>query len=54
MSGNIRITMAILEHTIKINNPSVSIEELQKYETIRATMNSENIEQKNKRPKIGF
>jgi len=49
-----RISMAILEKIIKQVKPSVPIQELQKYEMIRAKMNSENVEQKNERPRIGF
>ena len=49
-----RITMEILENTIKNTKPSVSLQELKKYEIVRAKMNSENIEQKNERPRIGF
>jgi transitional endoplasmic reticulum ATPase len=49
-----RITMAILENTIKVTSPSVPLHELQKYEKLKAKMNSENIEQKNDRPRIGF
>jgi transitional endoplasmic reticulum ATPase len=39
-----RITMLILENIIKSTKPSVPLHELQKYETVRAKMNSENIE----------
>ena len=49
-----RITMTILENIIKSTKPSVPLHELQKYETVRAKMNSENNEQKNDRPRIGF
>ena len=49
-----RITMAILASIIKSSKPSVPLHELQKYETVRAKMNSENTEQKNDRPRIGF
>lgn len=49
-----RITMTILENIIKATKPSVPLHELQKYETVRAKMNSENSEQKNDRPRIGF
>ena len=49
-----RITMLKLESIIKSNKPSVSMQELQKYEDVRAKMNSENIEQKNDRTRIGF
>jgi transitional endoplasmic reticulum ATPase len=49
-----RITMQILENIIKNTKPSVPLHELQKYETVRAKMNSEQTEQKNERPRIGF
>lgn len=50
-----RITMQILEDTIKSIKPSVSPSELQKYEKIRAMMNGEMPKRENKeRPKIGF
>ena len=49
-----RITMQILESIIKNTKPSVPLHELQKYETVRAKMNSEETEQKNERPRIGF
>lgn len=49
-----RITMVILANIIKATKPSVPLHELQKYETVRAKMNSENTEQKNDRPRIGF
>ena len=46
--------MVILANIIKATKPSVPLQELQKYETVRAKMNSENTEQKNDRPRIGF
>ena len=50
-----RITMQILEETIKTIKPSVSSSELQKYEKIRAMMNGETPKtEKKERPKIGF
>jgi transitional endoplasmic reticulum ATPase len=49
-----RITMLIMENTIKNTRPSVSLQELQKYESLREKMTSENNEQKNDRPKIGY
>jgi len=49
-----RITMQILENTIKATKPSVPLHELQKYEIVRAKMNSENNEQNNDRESIGF
>lgn len=49
-----RITMNILEATIASTKPSVKIQELQKFEKIKATIDLENIEQKKARPRIGF
>ncbi|MGG7035389.1 MAG: AAA family ATPase [Flavobacterium sp.] len=49
-----RITMSILEEVIKNTKPSVPLQELKKYEVIKAKMDGENIEQKNERPRIGF
>jgi len=49
-----RITMKILEDVIQNTKPSVSRQELNKYEMIRAKMEGEKIEQKNERPTIGF
>ncbi len=49
-----RISMKILEEVIKNTKPSVSLQELKKYEVIKAKMDGENIEQKNDRPRIGF
>lgn len=50
-----RVTMQILEETIKTIKPSVSSSELQKYEKIRAMMNGETPKtEKKERPKIGF
>lgn len=49
-----RISMKILEEVIKNTKPSVSLQELKKYEVIKAKMDGENIEQKNERPRIGF
>ena len=46
--------MAILTEVIKNNKPSVPLQELKKYELIKAKMDGENIEQKNERPRIGF
>jgi transitional endoplasmic reticulum ATPase len=48
-----RITMQILEETIKATRPSVPLEEIQKYEKIRARMNGEKIDP-DERPRIGF
>lgn len=49
-----RISMKILEEVIKNTKPSVSLQELRKYETIKAKMDGENINQPNERPRIGF
>jgi transitional endoplasmic reticulum ATPase len=49
-----RITMKILEVVIKNTKPSVPLQELKKYEIIKARMDGENVEQKNERPRIGF
>lgn len=49
-----RITMKILEDVIKNSKPSVSLQELKKFEIIKTKMDGENIEQKIERPRIGF
>lgn len=49
-----RISMTILEQVIKNTKPSVPLQELKKYEVIKAKMDGENIEQKSERPRIGF
>jgi transitional endoplasmic reticulum ATPase len=49
-----RITMTILENIIKVTKPSVPLSELQRYESVRAIMNSENSNHSNQRPRIGF
>ena len=46
--------MAILTEVIKNSKPSVTLQELKKYELIKAKMDGENIEQKNERRRIGF
>lgn len=46
-----RISMKILEDVIKNTKPSVSLQELKKYEVIKAKMDGEPVEQ---RPRIGF
>lgn len=48
-----RITMKILEMVIKNTEPSVPLQELQKYEVIRAKMVGEK-NKNNDRPRIGF
>jgi transitional endoplasmic reticulum ATPase len=54
LKNKTRISMAILTEVIKNNKPSVPLQELKKYELIKAKMDGENIEQKNERPRIGF
>jgi transitional endoplasmic reticulum ATPase len=54
LKNKTRISMAILTEVIKNNKPSVPLQELKKYEFIKAKMDGENIEQKNERPRIGF
>ena len=53
MANDSRITMDLLEKAIKSFKPFPK-EELRKYQTIKAKMDGENIEQKNDRPRIGF
>ena len=54
LKNKVRISMKILEEVIKNTKPSVPLQELKKYEMIKAKMDGENIEQKNERPRIGF
>lgn len=49
-----RISMEILENVIQNTNPSVSLQELKKYEQIRAKMEGEEPEKNNTRNPIGF
>jgi transitional endoplasmic reticulum ATPase len=49
-----RLTMNILENTIKSTKPSVPLYELEKYEAIRAKMDGEQKENKNEKRRIGF
>jgi transitional endoplasmic reticulum ATPase len=53
MADDSRITMSLLENVIKSFKPFPT-EELRKYQTIKAKMDGESIEQKNERPRIGF
>lgn len=46
--------MLILENIIKLTKPSVPLHELQKYEIVRAKMNSENTQNKEEKPRVGF
>ena len=54
LKNKTRISMAILTEVIKNSKPSVTLQELKKYELIKAKMDGENIEQKNERRRIGF
>jgi|SRR5690554_739007 len=49
-----RISMKILEETIRNTQPSVPLQELKKYEIIKAKMDGESIEQKSERLRMGF
>lgn len=49
-----KITMKLLKEAISEIKPSLSTDELQKYDRIRATMNRERLERPNDRPRIGF
>lgn len=53
MADDSRITMSLLERVIKLFKP-FPIEELKKYETIKAKMDGINVEKKNERSRIGF
>lgn len=53
MSDDSKISMNLLENVIKSFKP-FPIEELRKYQTIKAKMDGERIEHKNERPRIGF
>ena len=46
--------MDILENTIKSNKPSVSLNELKKYELVKAKMESDGSEKPVERKRIGF
>lgn len=54
LKTKVRISMKILEEIIKNTKPSVPLQELKKYEIIKAKMDGENIEQKSERTRIGF
>jgi len=54
LKNRARISMIFLEEVIKNTKPSVPLQELKKYEVIKAKMDGENIEQKKERPRIGF
>lgn len=49
-----KITMELLRITISNTRPSLSANELRKYERIRAMMNGEEVKKSNDRPRIGF
>lgn len=49
-----KITMELLKDAISTTTPSLSNNELRKYERIRAMMNGEDIKNVNDRPRIGF
>ena len=49
-----KITMELLEAAISNTTPSLSENELRKYERIRAMMNGEIVKKSNDRPRIGF
>ncbi len=49
-----KITMELLKAAISSTNPSLSANELRKYERIRAMMNGEEAKKTNDRPRIGF
>jgi len=54
MTYDSRITMKLLEEVINNIKPSVPLNELKKYELIKAKMDGKNIVQQNERPRIGF
>lgn len=49
-----KITMGLLKDAISNTRPSLSANELSKYEHIRAMMNGEEVKKSNDRPHIGF
>jgi len=49
-----KITMELLKAAISNTRPSLSPNELRKYERIRAMMNGKDIDKSNDRPRIGF
>lgn len=49
-----KITMELLKAAISNTTPSLSSNELRKYERIRAMMNGEDVKKINDRPRIGF
>ncbi len=49
-----RITMNTLKKIIAVTNPTISLQELQKYEMVRAKMEGKALQPNNERPRIGF
>lgn len=49
-----KITMDLLRSAIKNVRPSLSIQEIKKYDLIRAKMNGEVVRKENDRPRVGF
>jgi len=54
LKNKTRISMDILEKIIQSTKPSVALDELRKYEMIRAKIESENTQNTNNRNSIGF
>ena len=54
LKSHSKITMAILQNAIKAVRPSLDVNELKRYEGIKAKMNGEKSYKSDKRPKIGF
>ena len=53
MKNKSKITMVVLEGVIAKTKPSLSLQELKKYEAIKAKMDGDN-GTSNKRPRVGF
>ena len=49
-----KITMELLKAAISNTRPSLSADELRKYDRIRKMMNGEDVKKPNDRPRIGF
>ena len=54
LQNHSKITMDLLVEAISEVQPSLTIEEIQRYENIKAQMNGEEIKVSNDRPTIGF
>jgi transitional endoplasmic reticulum ATPase len=54
MLSNQRISMEILEHTIKIQQPTISKNEIDKYKDIKDQMEGKIANKKNNIPRVGF